>query len=154
MRTVGRVFILALMILAFLTTLSVQAYAFKKADNGELSVSIIEIQVVDLDNDGAEDDLVLTGETSLTLCDPPKNGKVIILVTLHLIHESGSTRVIPKILIANLNDKGEARVSFAFTVFNLKAGFYEVYLRAFCRGLFAESEHETFDPRGGTVGPL
>ncbi len=154
MRTVGRVFILALMILAFLTTLSVQAYAFKKADNDELSVSITQILVADLDNDGAEDDLKLTGETNLTLHDPPENGKVIIIVTLHLIHESGSTRVIPKILIADLDDEGKARVSFVFTVFNLRAGFYEAYLRAFCRGLFAESEHKIFDPRGGTVGPL
>jgi len=148
LKAAGKVFIPLLVALMLLAASPVQTYACE----GQLSVSIENYKVKDIDGDGTED-LQLIGKTELILDDARGNGKVVIIVSLHLEHESGSSKIITQTLHVNLNE-GKATVSFVFTVFNLKAGDYLAYLTASCRGLYAESEPEIIDPRGGTVGPL
>jgi len=144
----SKVFILLLVALILLVASPVPAYACED----DLSVSIEDYNVKDIDGDGTED-LQLIGKAEFTLDDLCGNGKVIIVLSLHLEHEGGSSKIITQTLHVDLNE-GEDKISFVFTVFNLKAGDYSIYLMAYCRGLRAKSEPVIIDPPGGTVGPI
>ena len=148
MKADSKFFIPLLVALIILAASPVPTYACED----QLSVSIEDYNVKDIDGDGTED-LQLIGKAELTLDDPCGNGKVIIVLSLHLEHEDGSSRIITQTLHVNLNE-GETTISFVFTAFNLKAGDYLAYLTASCRGLHAESEPVSIDPPGGTVGPI
>lgn len=148
MKAYNKVFIPLLVALILLIALPVPTYACED----DLSVSIEDYNVKDVDGDGT-DDLQLIGKVEFTLDDLCGNGKVIIVLSLHLEHEGGSSKIITQMLHVDLNE-GEDKISFVFTVFNLKAGDYLVYLMASCRGLHAKSEPIIIDPPGGTVGPI
>jgi len=158
---------IALILISVFSTPGFSAARRPKGDSasrGEvtaLRVKIVEVQVMDLDRDGVEDDVKILGKVALK-SDSDGEYRVSLLMKLRYIGQdpqhpkkfSRGDLTIAKQSMKMDAEEGEWSTGrFTFKFYN-KGGWYKARAWAKSGGLLAKSRTVIFDPPGGSRGPM